>query len=85
MFLTQINNDDIKDLTVEERTKIVFDTIDSDSTAKAVIGIVLGCSYVPHMDERIIGAYELYKSGKVEKLILSGTVIKDLLPEKRIT
>ena len=85
MFLTQINNDDIKDLTVEERTKIVFDTIDSDSTAKTVIGIVLGCSYVPHMDERIIGAYELYKSGKVEKLILSGTVIKDLLSEKRIT
>ena len=84
MFLTQIKKEDVKDLTVDQKARIVFGNVCTDD-AKAEIGIVLGCSHVPHMDERIIGAYELYKSGRVQKLILSGTVIEELLPEKRMT
>lgn len=85
MFLSQIENEDIKNLTVEQKTRIVFDTVYDDDGGNAPVAIVLGCSHVPYMDERANGAIELYKSGRIEKIIPSGTVINELLPEKRIT
>lgn len=85
MYLSQIKKEDLNKLTVGEKTRILFDTIYDDDCEKAPVGIVLGCSYVPYMEERINGALELYKSGRVQKLMPSGTVIADLLPEKRIT
>ncbi len=85
MLLSQVKKEDLKDLSVEEKTHILFDTVYDDDGGKASVAIVLGCSHVPHMDERADGAIELYKSGRVEKLMPSGTVIADFLPEKRIT
>ncbi len=85
MLLSQIKKEEIKDLSVEEKTKILFDTVYNDDGGKAPVAIVLGCSHIPYMDERIDGAIELYKSGRVEKLMPSGTVLADLLPERRMT
>ncbi len=85
MFLSQVKKEDIKNLTFEEKTRILFDTVYDNNDGKAPLAIVLGCSYIPYMDERADGAIELYKSGRVEKLMPTGTVIAALLPEKRIT
>ena len=85
MLLSQVKKEDLKNLSVEDKTRILFDTVYDDNGEKAPVGIVLGCSYVPYMEERIIGAAELYKSGRIEKLIPTGSGIAALLPEKRIT
>ncbi|MBQ7779365.1 MAG: YdcF family protein [Clostridia bacterium] len=85
MLLSQVKKEDLKKLTAEEKTRIVFDTVYDDDSEKAHVAIVLGCSHVPYMEERIDGAVDLYNSGRVEKLMPTGSVIADLLPEKRIT
>ncbi len=85
MLLSQVKKEDLKNLSVEDKTRILFDTVYDDKGEKAPVGIVLGCSYIPYMEERIIGAAELYKSGRIEKLMPTGRVIAALLPEKRIT
>ena len=85
MLLSQVKKEDLKNLSVEEKTRILFDTVYDDDGKKAPVGIVLGCSYVPYMEERINGAVELYKSGRIEKLMPTGSVITALLPQKRIT
>ncbi len=85
MFLSQVKIVDIDHLSVEEKTRILFDTVYDDDGGNAPVAIILGCSHIPYMDERVDGAIELYKSGRVQKLIPSGTVIADLLPEKRLT
>ncbi|MBO5039919.1 MAG: YdcF family protein [Clostridia bacterium] len=85
MLLSQFKKEDLKNLSVEEKTRLLFDTVYDDDGGKAPVGIVLGCSYVPYMEERINGAVELYKSGRIDKLMPTGSVIADLLPEKRIT
>ncbi len=85
MFLSQVKKEDLKNLTVEEKTRILFDTVYDDDGGRAPIAILLGCGYVPYMDERADGAIELYKRGRVDKIMPTGTVIADLLPEKTIT
>lgn len=85
MFLSLIKKEDIKNLTVEQKTRILFDTVYDDDGGKAPLAVILGCSYVPYMDERVDGAIVLYKSGRIEKLMPTGTLIADLLPDKRIT
>lgn len=85
MQLSKVKKEELKNLSTEEKSRIIFDTVYDDDGGNAPVGIVLGCSYIPYMDERVDGAIELYKSGRVKKLMPTGTVIADLLPEKRMT
>ena len=85
MLLSQLKKEDLKNLTEAQKTRIVFDTVYDDDGGYAPAAILLGCGYAPFMDERADGAIELYKSGRIDKIIPSGTVIAELLPKKRIT
>ena len=85
MLLSQVKKEDLVNLTTEEKSRIVFDAVYDDDGESAPVAIVLGCSHIPFMDERAEGAAQLYKSGRVKKLMPSGTTLQALLPDKEIT
>ncbi len=73
--LSAISKDELKKLTVEQKTSIVFGDF-SDDGAKSDIAILLGCDF-EEMRERAVAAAKLYKCGRVKYIMPTGGVLRN--------
>lgn len=70
MFLSQLKEEDIENLTVEQMTNIVYSDCEDDG-ASAPVAILLG-GPMKYMDARARAAFELYEAGRVEVIVSTG-------------
>lgn len=75
MKLSVMGKDELKKLTVEQKTSIVFGDF-TDDGAKSDVAILLGCD-LEEMRERAVAAAKLYKCGRVKYIMPTGGVLRD--------
>ncbi len=80
MKLSQVPENQLKNLTVSQKTAIVYDKI-QQNTEKADVAIILGCE-PKRSKKRALACVELYKKGLIKYIIPSGAPINDVDGER---